>query len=87
MSLLDTVSIKPGDKFTIETGRMYDGKQVLECQVFSCSDDEDVVFNVTDSSRYMEFNVEIWNISGINKQDILTAYDSGDYSTLHRTEA
>ncbi|OLQ92320.1 hypothetical protein BIY22_16025 [Vibrio panuliri] len=70
---------------TIKNGRMFEQEQIIEC-IEMFRDDFEVVFNCTDESCSMLFNVSVLDIYGneqIVKEEIVKAYDSGHYINGH----
>lgn len=83
MSLINTnnTMAKVGDTLNYETGRTYNFKQILECEVVdvspcSITSDPEYTVKVCDRSRHMTFFVQVYDFLG---QDILRLYDSGQY--------
>lgn len=81
-----TPETKMHDKFSFATGRTYNGEQVLECEVLEVHVNEDQEYtytvHVTDASRDMNFRVYLEDLFalGIDKEAILSEYDSGNYN-------
>ncbi len=78
-----------GDKLTYETGRKYDGKQTLTCEVidvivdaaFSQTLFSDDIYSVkfVDPSRHLQGVVKTCDFSG---ESVLELYDSGQYALV-----
>ncbi|PSV00427.1 hypothetical protein [Photobacterium kishitanii] len=80
--------------FNIKTGRVYDYAQEIICQEVSrCVNNfggANYLFNCTDNSRKMTFNVIVEDFFGIMSEsdistEILDLYDSGKYSSGHKS--
>lgn len=71
-------------KVTINTGRTYNGKQVIECEEIG-REFASVIFLCKDASRGMKFKVHVLSFDPDNENSdywvrhILDMYDSGDY--------
>ena len=67
---------------SIETGRIYNFSQIIECTE-SKRDGLSVTFNCVDESRGMKFHVSVFDFELGDtdlKVDILESYDKGDYT-------
>ena len=81
--------VQVGDKLNYETGRIYNSKQVLECEVVDIAkclmtSEPEYIVKVQDRSRHMKFFVHVYDFLG---EDILRLYDSGCYRHTYSTDA
>ena len=81
--------VQVGDKLNYETGRTYNFKQVLECEVVDIvkcliTSDPEYIVKVQDRSRHMKFFVPVYDFVG---RDILRLYDSGCYRQTYHVDA